>query len=119
VGEAVTDAQLVDQEVEPGRARSAGRVMFSPAVRVGTRLNDWNTNPIRSRRIWVRPASSSSPISWSPTKVRPEVGLSSPAMQCMRVDLPDPDGPITAVNRPRSNVTFTPSRARTTASPVP
>ena len=35
--------------------------------------------------------------------VRPDVGASSPAMQCISVDLPDPDGPITAVNRPRSN----------------
>ena len=93
--------------------------MFSAAVRVGTRLNDWNTKPIRSRRIWVRPASSSSPISWSPTKVRPDVGVSSPAMQCMRVDLPEPDGPITAVNRPRSNSTLMPARACTAASPLP
>ena len=29
-------------------------------------------------------------------------------MQCMRVDLPEPDGPITAVNRPRSNSTRDP-----------
>ena len=93
--------------------------MFSAAVRVGTRLNDWKTNPIRSRRIWVRPASSSSPISWSPTKVRPEVGVSRPAMQCMRVDLPEPDGPMTAVNCPRSKSMVIPSRARTTASSLP
>ncbi len=26
-------------------------------------------------------------------------------MQCISVDLPDPDGPMTAVKRPRSNVT--------------
>ena len=93
--------------------------MFSRAVRVGTRLNDWKTKPIRSRRIWVRPASSSSPISWSPTKVCPDVGVSSPAMQCISVDLPEPDGPMTAVNSPRSNSTLMPSRAWTTASPLP
>ena len=40
-------------------------------------------------------------------------------MQCISVDLPDPDGPITAVNRPRSNSTLTPSSARTATSPVP
>ena len=56
--------------------------------------------PIWSRRISVSPASSSEPISRSPTKVRPEVGVSRPAMQCIRVDLPDPDGPMTAVKRP-------------------
>src|SRR5258706_15180447 len=38
---------------------------------------------------------------------------------CISVDLPDPDGPITAVNSPRSTVTETPSRARTSASPLP
>ena len=31
-------------------ARSAGSVMFSSAVSVGMRLNDWNTKPMRSRR---------------------------------------------------------------------
>ena len=31
-------------------ARSSGRVMFSSAVSVGTRLNAWKTNPTRSRR---------------------------------------------------------------------
>ena len=45
----------------------------------------------------------------------PDVGRSSPAMQCMSVDFPDPDGPMTAVKRPRSKVTSTPARARTSA----
>ena len=40
-------------------------------------------------------------------------------MQCISVDLPDPDGPMTAVKRPRSKVTFTPAKAWTVASPVP
>ena len=40
-------------------------------------------------------------------------------MQCMSVDLPEPDGPMTAVNRPRSNVTVTSARACTTAWPDP
>ena len=30
-------------------------------------------------------------------KTRPEVSVSSPARQCMRVDLPEPDGPMMAV----------------------
>ena len=34
-------------------ASSSGSVMFSSAVSVGTRLNDWNTKPIRSRRSRV------------------------------------------------------------------
>ena len=40
-------------------------------------------------------------------------------MQCISVDLPDPDGPMTAVKRPRSNVTLMPARAWTVACPVP
>jgi hypothetical protein len=39
--------------------------------------------------------------------------LSSPAMQCIRVDLPDPDGPMIEVNSPVENPTVTPSRACT------
>ena len=40
-------------------------------------------------------------------------------MQCISVDLPDPDGPMTAVKRPRSNVTSMPASAWTVACPVP
>ena len=40
-------------------------------------------------------------------------------MQCISVDLPDPDGPITAVNRPRSKVTLTPDNALTAAIALP
>ena len=40
-------------------------------------------------------------------------------MQCMSVDLPEPDGPITAVKRPRSKVTLMPASACTVAWPVP
>ena len=52
-------------------------------------------------------------------KVAPEVKLSSPARQCSSVDLPEPDGPMIAVNLPVSNDMVTPSRARTWASPMP
>ena len=37
----------------------------------------------------------------------------------MSVDLPEPDGPMIAVNRPRSNSALTPRSATTCASPVP
>ncbi len=40
-------------------------------------------------------------------------------MQCISVDFPDPEGPMTAVKRPRSNVTSMPARAWTVAWPVP
>ena len=40
-------------------------------------------------------------------------------MQCISVDLPEPEGPMTAVKRPRSKVTLMPARACTVACPVP
>ena len=41
------------------------------------------------------------------------------AEQCMRVDFPDPEGPMIAVNLPFSNSTVTSSRARTSVSSEP
>ena len=55
----------------------------------------------------------------SPMRASPEVAESRPAMQCMRVDLPDPEGPMMAVNSPRPNSTSTASRAVTAVSPSP
>ena len=40
-------------------------------------------------------------------------------MQCMRVDFPDPDGPMMALNWPVANSTLRPSRAFTAVSPWP
>src|SRR5207342_2985644 len=37
---------------------------------------------------------------------------------CMNVDLPDPEGPVTARNSPRSTSRFTPRNARTSTSPT-
>jgi hypothetical protein len=98
---------------------SIGSVMFSSAVSVGSRLNAWKMKPTLSRRSRVRPLSSSVLISVSPIHARPPLRPSSPAMQCMSVDLPDPDGPMMAVNSPRRNSTSTASRATTRVSPSP
>ena len=49
----------------------------------------------------------------------PVVSESSPARQCISVLLPEPDGPMIAVNLPASNAIVTPSRARTSLSPMP
>ena len=38
---------------------------------------------------------------------------------CSNVLLPEPDGPITAVNVPVANAAVTPRRARTQLSPLP
>ena len=100
-------------------AMSDGSVMFSAAVKVGTRLNDWNTNPIRSRRRMVIFLSDRPVRSVSPMWTRPLVATSSPARQCIRVDLPDPDGPMMAVNSPDRNDNVTPRSAWTSVSPDP
>ncbi len=93
--------------------------MFSSAVSVGSRLNAWKMKPILSRRSWVsflsfRPFSSVSPI-----RAEPRDMASNPAMQCIRVDLPDPEGPMIAVNSACRNSTDTWSSATTWVSPCP
>ena len=93
--------------------------MFSSAVRTGSRLKNWNTKPTWRRR---RSVSSRSPIvviSRSSTATCPEVGRSSPARMCMSVDLPEPEGPMTAVNWPAGTSRDTPPSACTAASPSP
>ena len=75
--------------------------------------------PMRSRRSSVSFLSLSPVTSVSPRTTCPLVGVSSAARQCMRVDLPDPDGPITAVNSPTGKSRLTPSSARTAVSPLP
>ena len=49
----------------------------------------------------------------------PTVGRSRPARMCISVDLPEPDGPMIALKRPRSKETDTPASASTAASPSP
>ncbi len=98
---------------------SIGRVMFSHAVSVGNRLNAWKTKPIRSRRSRVRCLSLRAVISLSPIQTCPPEAVSRPAMQCISVDLPDPDGPMIATNSPRATDTSTASSATTRISPEP
>ena len=93
--------------------------MFSSAVSVGTRLNAWKTKPILSRRSRVSCFSERLLRSASPMKTWPEVSVSRPARQCMSVDLPEPDGPMIAVKAWAGKSTVTPSRARTSVSPLP
>ena len=100
-------------------ARRSGNATFCAAVSAGMRLNAWKTKPTRSRRSRVSDLSDSPPR-WMPSiSTSPEVTRSSPAAQCSSVDLPDPDGPITAVNVPCGMRTSTPSRAATVRSPAP
>ena len=50
---------------------------------------------------------------------RPAVTVSNPAMQCINVDLPDPDGPMIAVSSPWAKSTSTPPKACTAVPPAP
>ena len=49
----------------------------------------------------------------------PDVTVSSPARQCISVDLPDPDGPMMAANVPLPKLIVTPSSAWTAFGPSP
>ena len=93
--------------------------MFSSAVSIGSRLKNWKTNPMWRRRSFVRSESFSVVISVPAIWTVPDVGLSSPARMCISVDLPEPDGPITAVSLPWPTSSETPLSASTAVSPAP
>ena len=100
-------------------AIASGSRMFSSAVIVGTRLNDWKMKPIWSRRSRVSSLSFIVVSSSSPMCTEPLSAVSSAAQQCISVDLPEPLGPMTAVNSPSARSSVTSSSARTSACPVP
>src|SRR5437762_4638987 len=67
---------------------------------------------------WRASASSSSFAKSSPsTRTIPPVGRSRPATTLRSVDLPEPDGPITATNSPGRIPSVTPASAATVAWP--
>ena len=100
-------------------AIESGSTRFSSAVRTGSRLKNWKTKPSLSRRSLVSSPSSRPVISSPSSRTVPAVGVSSPARMCIRVDLPEPDGPMIAVKRPRSKPVLTSTSASTAASPSP
>ena len=101
----------------PCRPSRQGSAMLSPRVSVGSRLKNWKTKPMRSRRRRVR-SSSSRPARSRPSMARrPAVGRSIAPHRCSSVDLPQPDGPISATKSPGSRVSDTPRRAVTGAAP--
>src|SRR6266545_4234175 len=80
------------------------------------KLKNWKTKPMWRRRSLVRSLSPSPVISVSAIETWPAVGLSNPARMCISVDLPEPDGPITATSSPLETESVTPRRASTAAS---
>jgi hypothetical protein len=107
----VVDASALQRRAAPveieGQRDVAERVEGRHEVE---RLED-EADPTTAQIVSSR--SDSPVISVSPIHARPLVAPSSPAMMCMSVDFPEPDGPMIAVNSPRRMPTVTPSRART------
>ena len=97
----------------------SGSAMFWATVSDGSRLKAWNTNPIRSRRKIVNRRSLRSARLVPLSATLPEVGRSSPAATLRKVLLPEPDGPMMAVNDPGEHAALTPSRATTVLSSLP
>src|SRR5213596_27651 len=74
----------------------SGSSTLCSAVARGSRLNVWNTKPISLLRMRAR-ASSDKSLTFCPfSQYSPAVGVSRQPTRFMRVDLPDPDGPMTA-----------------------
>jgi hypothetical protein len=92
---------------------------FSIAVSDGTRFKFWNTYPIQRRRIWANDDLVSPPRTRPSTITSPEVGESSPPATFSKVDLPEPEGPMTATSSPAETLRFTSSSACTAVSPLP
>ncbi|MNC95051.1 hypothetical protein D3C83_120640 [compost metagenome] len=82
-------------------------------------MKPWNTKPM----LRLRTVASSSLLiceTFFPSRTYwPLVGRSRQPSTFMKVDLPEPDGPMMATNSPRSISTLTPSRARTSGASDP
>jgi hypothetical protein len=70
-------------------SRKSGSATFSCTLRKGTRLGPWKAIEMFAGRRWLRPPKDGQRIS-------PALGSSIPASRWRSVDLPLPDGPITA-----------------------
>ena len=84
------------------RAISPGISTFSVAVNAGSRWWNWNTKPMlrRAQRGDAR-SRRASPSRGPASRYEPAVGGSSRPIRLSSVDLPEPDGPISAANSPR------------------
>jgi hypothetical protein len=88
---------------------------FSDAVRLGSSLKSWKTQPTFRRRSGTFERFSRL-RSRPPTKMRPPVGSSSFRRRRIMVDLPEPDAPTTKTNSPLSMAKETSFRATTFGS---
>ena len=64
-------------------------------------------------------AASLMPLTFSPARrYSPELGVSRQPRMCIRVDLPEPDGPMMATYSPAEMDRLTPRSAATAMEPV-
>lgn len=89
----------------------------SAAVSEGKRLGCWKTIPIRERRSALSSPRPSPAVSRPATRTVPLSGVISVAATASRLDLPEPDGPTTAVRLPSGTYRLTRSRAVRRLSP--
>ena len=89
---------------------SSGSMTLRSTERQGSRAASWNAMPSSPR---LRNSCGVAPRIW----MIPSSGSSRPAISRSRVDLPQPDGPIRAMNSPRAMSSDTLSSA-TTSRPL-
>src|SRR5437667_62349 len=95
-----------------------GSSTLCSAVARGRRLKVWNTNPISLLRMRASASSSRSETFWALSQYSPDVGVSRQPIKFISVDLPDPDGPMTATYSFCLICRLTPCSARTTSPPM-
>ena len=83
--------------------RRCATARFSATERWPIRFACWYTTPTWRARSRARSSSERRDIRSPATWTVPPSGSSSPARQASRVDLPDPEGPVTATSSPGSS----------------
>ena len=96
----------------------SGKATFSKADWRGSRLKVWKTKPIS---LFLTAASSFSDISDTSCPFRmylPVLGVSKQPTIFIRVDLPEPEGPMKATYSPLFTEMVTSFKASITSSPI-
>src|SRR5579863_9985825 len=89
----------------------AGSSTLSSTVRSSSRLKNWKMIPTWRARNLASALSPRVSIRRPATVTVPSVGRSRPAMRLSRVDLPLPDGPMTATTSPAATLMLTSASA--------
>src|SRR5215475_7510761 len=75
------------------------KATFSQTRRESNKAEPWNSMP-NCRRIFSRSPPDSPTVSWPSTNMLPDSGRSSPRMDLISTDLPEPEPPITTTDSP-------------------